>query len=120
VERSATGDSATATGDDATAVGSRPEQDSSASEQGGTEIAVTVSDGEVETDSRQIMVQRGTEVTFEVTADSSDELHVHGYDLFADVAPGTPARLSVTADIPGAFEVELEQSGMRLVELQVR
>lgn len=54
-----------------------------------------------------------------VTADVSDEVHVHGYDVFADVAPEAPAELTLTADIPGIFEVELESSGLVLFDLQV-
>ncbi len=38
----------------------------------------------------------------------SDEVHVHGYDHRAPVAPGAPAEVRFTPDIPGVFEVELE------------
>jgi len=54
-----------------------------------------------------------------VTADVVDEVHVHGYDLFADVAPGAPATINFVADIPGVWEVELEGAGALLVELEV-
>jgi hypothetical protein len=64
-------------------------------------------------------VARGEAVLIVVTADANDEVHVHGYDLFADVAPGVPAEISFTADIPGIFEVELETSRLLLFELQV-
>ena len=45
-----------------------------------------------------------------VTADISDEVHVHGYDLFAEVTPTEPGILEFIADIPGIFEVEFEVS----------
>jgi hypothetical protein len=51
---------------------------------------------------------------------TGDEVHLHGYDLSADVAPGRPAVIDFTADAPGVFEVELEQAHLRLVELQVQ
>ena len=54
-----------------------------------------------------------------VRADVADEVHLHGYDLSADVAPGQPARISFTADVVGEFEVELEQLGIPLAELTV-
>jgi heme/copper-type cytochrome/quinol oxidase subunit 2 len=44
---------------------------------------------------------------------------VHGYDLKGDVAPGRPAIIEFTANVPGVFEVELEEAGLKLVELQV-
>ncbi len=55
-----------------------------------------------------------------VRADVSDHVHLHGYDLMADVAPGAPARLRFTADVPGRFEVELEDLGVPIADLQVR
>ena len=64
-------------------------------------------------------IGRGDAVELRVTADVVDEVHVHGYDLFADVAPGSPATISFVADIPGVWEVELEGAGALLVELEV-
>jgi hypothetical protein len=46
-----------------------------------------------------------------VTTDSVDEVHVHGYDFVGIVIPTAPAVLTFTADIPGVFEVELEEAG---------
>jgi nitrous oxide reductase len=66
-----------------------------------------------------VEVPVGDELTLRVTADVADEVHVHGYDLTADVAPGTPAELTFVADIPGQFEVELEEAGLLIVELLV-
>ena len=65
-------------------------------------------------------VARGRTVVIRVTADVADEVHLHGYDLTADVAPGAPATIRVTADAPGRFEVELEDSGIQVAELEVR
>ena len=40
---------------------------------------------------------KGDRVVVLVTSDVSDEVHVHGYDLMADVAPGSPARIAFRA-----------------------
>lgn len=77
-----------------------------------------MSQGVVEGPSRP-RVDLGAEITVRVTADVADEVHVHGYDVFADVAPGAPAEMTLTTDIPGIFEVELESSGLVLFDLQV-
>lgn len=69
--------------------------------------------------SGRIQVDTGAEVRITVTADITDEVHLHGYDLNAEVAPGQPAVIEFTAEIPGIFEVELESSHRSLVELQV-
>jgi hypothetical protein len=55
-----------------------------------------------------------------VRSDVADHVHVHGYDLMQDVAPGAPARISFRADAPGRFEVELEDRHLPLTELVVR
>jgi ABC-type Fe3+-hydroxamate transport system substrate-binding protein len=58
-------------------------------------------------------------VRVSVTADTSDEIHLHGYDLHADVTPVSAAILEFDATIPGVFEIELEGSGVLIGELQV-
>jgi hypothetical protein len=65
-------------------------------------------------------VARGRIVVITVTSDVADHVHVHGYDLMADVAPGAPATIRFTADAPGRFEIELEDSGVQIAELEVR
>jgi hypothetical protein len=65
-------------------------------------------------------IELGRTVVLVVRADVSDHIHVHGYDLMADVAPGAPARLRFSADVPGRFEVELEDRGVQIADLQVR
>jgi hypothetical protein len=65
-------------------------------------------------------VARGRIVVITVTSDVADHVHVHGYDLMADVAPGKPATIRFTADAPGRFEVELEDTGVQIAELEVR
>ena len=79
-----------------------------------------VTGNNVETASRRIRVDLGQKVRVRVEADHAEEVHVHGYDLKADVAPGKPAVIDFTADVPGVFEVELEESGRKLFELQVQ
>ena len=61
----------------------------------------------------------GSMVTITVTADVNDEVHVHGYDEKVDLTAGTPGSVTFTADIPGQFEVELDNTHLRVLELQV-
>jgi hypothetical protein len=62
----------------------------------------------------------GQAVVIKVTSDIADEVHLHGYDKKADVAPGTVATITFIADKPGIFEVELEKKGLKLFELEVK
>lgn len=82
------------------------------------EIRVVVSGGDVQGGGR-VEVPLGARVVLLVEADRPDEVHVHTYDLAARVAPGEPARIEFTADIPGVFEVELEEAGVLLLQLEV-
>jgi hypothetical protein len=83
-------------------------------------IAVTVRDGEPVGGLARATVKQGDPVTIVVDADTADEVHVHGYDLKANVAPGTPARLAFSATLAGGFEIELEEAGLHIAELAVQ
>jgi hypothetical protein len=83
-------------------------------------IEVRVVGGKPQGGVRREQVKSGETVVLRVVADVADEVHLHGYDKSADVAPGKPAQIRVTADIPGVWEVELEQRKQKLVELEVR
>ena len=87
---------------------------------GAQTVQVTVTGTKVETAERRVKVPLDGKVRLEVTADRADEVHLHGYDRKVDIEPGTPAVLEFTADVPGVFEVELEEAGLKLVELQVQ
>lgn len=67
-----------------------------------------------------ITVAQGERARIRVTStDTSDEIHLHGYDEYADVAPGRPARFSFDADATGIFEIELHGSGTQIGRLVV-
>jgi heme/copper-type cytochrome/quinol oxidase subunit 2 len=68
---------------------------------------------------RRVTIERDQRVTLIVSSDVADEVHVHGYDLMADVAPGSPARISFEASVPGRFDVELEGRAIQIAELRV-
>ena len=64
-------------------------------------------------------VDKGDRVVLVVRSDVADEIHLHGYDIMRDVAPGKPARLPFKATIPGRFEVELEGRGVQIADITV-
>ena len=67
----------------------------------------------------RLTVPNNTNLRVVVIADVTDEVHVHGYDLMAEVAPGAPAVIAFTANIPGRFEIELEERGREIAQLTV-
>lgn len=83
-------------------------------------ISITVRGGQVTGETGRITVPLGTPVTVSVTSDVADEIHVHGYDRKGEVpVAGGTGSVSFTATTPGIFEVELEESKLQLVQLQV-
>src|SRR6266508_2877426 len=81
-------------------------------------IEIKVTGDQVETAERRVTVATGEKVRIRVQSDVADEVHVHSYDLKKDVAPGKPAVIEFTADVPGSFEVELEEAHRKLIDLQ--
>lgn len=84
-----------------------------------TTIRVVVKDGKIEGGLSHEQVQQGSRVVIRVEADVTDEVHLHGYDIARDVAPGKPAVVDFVASLPGRFEVELESQGRQILELSV-
>lgn len=92
--------------------------DEDASATTGTVIEVAVAGGTVDGGGRHEL-ELGETVTIRVTSDTADQIHVHGYDVYGDVAAGGTGEVTFTADVPGIWEVELEDAGIALLELQV-
>ena len=65
-------------------------------------------------------VQLGRKVRLVVNSDVADEVHVHGYDLKAEVPARGTGTVEFMADQAGVFEVELESRGAQLAQLEVR
>jgi hypothetical protein len=83
-------------------------------------IEVRVAGGKVQGGVRRERVRRGETVVLRVVADVTDHVHLHGYDRMADVAPGKPGEIRFTADLPGVWEVELEDRKQQLLTIEVR
>ncbi len=86
----------------------------------GREIRIDVVNGQPSSGIVRKAVDREDSIEVVVRSDVADHIHVHGYDLTADVAPGRPARIAFEATIPGRFEVELEDRGVQIADLEVR
>jgi FtsP/CotA-like multicopper oxidase with cupredoxin domain len=67
---------------------------------------IQIQGGEVVGGAPSIEAEQGEPVRIVVAADAPDEIHLHGYDLTREAAPGAPARFNFTADLEGVFEIE--------------
>jgi heme/copper-type cytochrome/quinol oxidase subunit 2 len=84
-----------------------------------TQLVVTIRGGEPVDGIVRAEARKGDRVVVIVRSDVADEVHVHGYDLMADVAPGKPVRIEFTANLTGRFEIELEGRGKQIAQLTV-
>jgi hypothetical protein len=85
----------------------------------GQRIEVAIARGKISGTSGRVPVARGTPVTLVVISDVADEVHLHGYDIEQELAPGKPATLQFTATLTGVFEVELHDANVVLLRLQI-
>jgi FtsP/CotA-like multicopper oxidase with cupredoxin domain len=67
---------------------------------------IRIRGGSVVGGAKDIEVERGDTVRIVVAADAPDEIHLHGYDITRNAAPGQPARFRFKANAEGAFEIE--------------
>jgi hypothetical protein len=85
-----------------------------------TNVVVEVGKHGVQGGPVHVRLQKGQHVVLLVRSALADEVHVHGYDLKADVPANGEVRIPFTASITGRFEVELESRSLQIAELDVR
>lgn len=64
---------------------------------------------------QEIRVRKGDPVRLNVLSDLPDEIHLHGYNITRNSAPGSPARFRFPAEFEGVFEVEAHDAGHAIV-----
>jgi hypothetical protein len=67
----------------------------------------------------KLRFKEGETVRFRVRSDQADHVHIHGYDIMKDVAPGQTVNVAFKGDITGIFEIEFEDSAQEIAELRV-
>lgn len=82
-------------------------------------IEIDFTGGDVTVDDDRISIDRDSTVSLQITSDVAEHVHLHGYDIFIDVAAGETVLVTFLADVPGVFEVEFEDSFTFVTELQV-
>lgn len=81
---------------------------------------IRVQNGDAVGGVKPINVKRGERARILVSSqDTSDDVHVHGYDISRDLKAGGSVRLSFVADAEGIFEIELEEAHTQIARLVV-
>jgi FtsP/CotA-like multicopper oxidase with cupredoxin domain len=80
---------------------------------------IRVVNGQPDGGIKTISYKKGDQVRLKVQSDTADEIHVHGYDLKKDVSAGGNVQFAFKASIEGRFEIELENAGTQIANLEV-
>lgn len=96
-----------------------PEPVLSATELQAQTVDFTVKDGQLAEGPATVAVVKGTNLTLRFSANHNDEVHLHGYDLSANLRPGETAEITFAANVSGRFEIELHKSHTTLAALEV-
>jgi hypothetical protein len=75
------------------------------------EFDISIRDRRVEGDTTTIRVKRGDTVLLRWRTDEAVSLHVHGYDLKADLAPASPGTTRFEAGVAGRFPITAHEFG---------
>jgi hypothetical protein len=74
---------------------------------GGSTVArIALSGTKVQSGPSTITTTKGDTVHIVVTSDKPNTIHLHGYNIERQAAPGKPARFDFKATMEGVFEIE--------------
>ena len=68
-------------------------------------ITVSIAERATSLTREDLQVKQGDTVSIDFTADEAGEVHLHGYNLTAEVSPGQPGNLTFEATNAGAFGI---------------
>ena len=98
---------------------SAPEPSNLAISTGERVFELALSKGRLISRPERLEVHEGDSVVLEIFSDTSDELHVHGYDLRARIKPDEAVKLRFMATRTGRFGLELHRAHAELGALEV-
>jgi cytoskeletal protein RodZ len=127
-QNTSTTQGATTTDDSGSETGSTTDDGTTSDDSTGTSTTPTVPasqtinvvNGQPQGGIKTVSFNKGDQVLLKVNSDTADEIHVHGYDLKKDVEKGGSVTFSFKATIEGRFEVELENAGTQIANLEVQ
>jgi hypothetical protein len=84
------------------------------------QVRIVYQGGRVVGGIRRVRLHRGDWLMLVVASSVPDRVHVHGYNITRNVAPGRAAQIILRVNVAGRFEVELEDRQIQIAELDVR
>jgi heme/copper-type cytochrome/quinol oxidase subunit 2 len=87
----------------------------------GPDVNVTIANGQVTPTNATLQAKVNQQITFHVTSDATDELHVHSVpDRKFPVAAAPNQTFQFSVDVPGSVEVELHHLDRTIATIQVQ
>jgi heme/copper-type cytochrome/quinol oxidase subunit 2 len=87
----------------------------------GLDVNVTIANGQVTPTNATLQAKVKQQITFHVTSDATDELHVHSVpDHKFQVAAAPNQTFQFSVDVPGNVEVELHHLDRTIATIQVQ
>jgi plastocyanin len=88
---------------------------------GNLTVNVTIANQHVNPTNATLQAKTGEPITFNVTSDAADELHVHSVpDHKFEIAAAPNQTFRFTVDVPGNVDVELHHLDRTIATIQVR
>lgn len=87
--------------------------------QGKDVFDLVVKDGKLASGQPVMQIHQGERVVLRITSNAADELHLHGYDLTAQLTPQETTVLEFNANRTGRFTLELHKANTELGALEV-
>lgn len=81
-------------------------------------IEVAYTGGKVVTADSRVETTLGEKIIVRISSDVADQIHVHGYNVYADVPAGGSVEIPLTMTLSGGYEVELHEAGRPLLQLR--
>jgi heme/copper-type cytochrome/quinol oxidase subunit 2 len=87
----------------------------------GVDVNVTIANGQVTPTNATLQAKVKQQITFHVTSDATDELHVHSVpDHKFPIAAAPNQTFQFSVDVPGNVEVELHHLDRTIATIQVQ
>jgi len=80
---------------------------------------IRVRDGRPVGGAGEITVKSGDTVRLAFESNSSDRLHIHGYDRYVQLQPGRTVRVSFPAKLEGVFDIESHSTEAKIASLTI-
>ena len=88
---------------------------------GNLTVNVTIANRQVNPSNATLQAKVGQPITFRITSDAADELHVHSVpDHKFEIAAAPNQTFQFTVDVPGNVDVELHHLDRTIATIQVR